>query len=302
MKVFVTGATGVMGRAVTQALHTVGHQVVGLARDPERTQVLESMNVQPAPGGLFDKDSLVAAMTGCDVVCNLATHVPVSTTGLRPRAWRVNDRIRSEGSRIVADAARESGVPRMIQESVSFLYADGGDEWLTESSPVEVTRVAEPVVLAELHAQEFVSTLRNAVILRFGNIIGDDGLTRRRLARARSGHAIGMGNPDSWTHVVHPEDVGSAVVAALTAPSGTYNVGAAPVRRGDIAAAYAEVAEQDECTFYPRLVVKLGGERLEWMTRSQRVSSEHFTREAGWKPVREEFGPDWLRTLVEANA
>lgn len=301
MKVFVTGATGVMGRAVTNALHTAGHQVVGLARHPERAHVLESMNVQPAPGSLFDKASLVRAMVGCDVVCNLATHVPVSTTGLRPRAWRVNDRIRSEGSRIVADAAREAEVPRLVQESVSFLYADGDDEWLTESSPIEVTRVAEPVVLAETHAQEFADAARDAVVLRFGNIIGDDALTRRRLARARSGQAVGMGNPDSWTHVIHAEDIGSAVQAALSAPSGIYNVGAAPIRRGDLAAAYAEVAEQDECTFYPRLVVKLGGERVEWMTRSQRVSSESFARHAGWKPVRDEFDADWLRTLVEAG-
>ncbi|MGH3357546.1 MAG: NAD-dependent epimerase/dehydratase family protein [Nocardioidaceae bacterium] len=302
MKVFVTGATGVMGRAVTRALHTAGHRVVGLAREPERAYVLESMNVQPAPGSLFDKDSLVTAMAGSDAVCNLATHVPVSTTGMRPRAWRVNDRIRSEGSRIVAEAAREAGVPRLVQESVSFLYADGAEEWLSESSPIEVTRVAEPVVLAETHAQDFGCASREAVVLRFGNIIGDDALTRRRLARARSGQAIGMGNPKTWTHVIHVEDVGSAVLASLTAPSGIYNVGAEPIRRGELAAAFAEVAEQDECAFYPRLVVKLGGERLEWMTRSQRVSSDRFARNAGWKPVRDEFDADWLRTLVEASA
>ncbi|HLR85267.1 MAG TPA: NAD(P)-dependent oxidoreductase [Nocardioidaceae bacterium] len=301
MKVFVTGATGVMGRAVTSALHAAGHQVVGLARHPERTTVLESMNVQPAPGSLFDQQSLAEAMAGCDVVCNMATHVPVSTTGLRPRAWRVNDRIRSEGSRIVAAAARDAGVPRLVQESVSFLYADAGDDWITESSPIEVTRVAEPVVLAETHAQAFSDASRDAVVLRFGNIIGDDALTRRRLARARAGHAIGMGNPDSWTHVIHTEDVGSAVLAALTAPTGIYNVGATPIRRGQLAAAYAEAAEQEDYSFYPRLVVKLGGERVEWMTRSQRVSSEHYARAAGWKPARDEFDVNWLRPLVEAE-
>ncbi|UPK74373.1 NAD(P)-dependent oxidoreductase [Nocardioidaceae bacterium SCSIO 66511] len=301
MKVFVTGATGAMGRAVSSALHLAGHQVVGLARHPERAHVLESMNVEPAPGSLFDRESLAEAMSGCDVVCNLATHVPVSTTGLRPRAWRVNDRIRSEGSRVVAAAARDVGVPRLIQESVSFLYADAAEEWITESSPIEVTRVAEPVVLAETHAQEFACASRESVVLRFGNIIGDDALTRRRIARARAGHAVGMGNPESWTHVIHSDDVGSAVLAALTAPTGIYNVGAAPIRRGELAAAYAEAAEQEECSFYPRLVVKLGGERLEWMTRSQRVSSDEYARAAGWKPTMDEFGAHWLRPLIEAG-
>ena len=51
----------------------------------------------------------------------------------------------------------------------------------------------------------------------------------------------GSGDPQGWTHLVHTDDVGSAVLAALHASSGVYNVGAAPVRRQDLVDGYAEV-------------------------------------------------------------
>ena len=47
LKVFVTGATGVMGRAATTALHAAGHSVTGLARDPDRAEMLKRMQVRP---------------------------------------------------------------------------------------------------------------------------------------------------------------------------------------------------------------------------------------------------------------
>lgn len=294
MQVFVTGATGVMGRSVTDALHAAGHAVVGLAREPDRIGVLEGMHVRPAPGSLFDRDSLIDAFRGCDVVCNLATHIPVGPSAYRPGAWKLNDRIRSEGSRIVAEAAREAGVTRLVQESVSFLYADHGDEWVVEDSPIAVTRAAEPVVLAETHTERFAGASRVGVVLRFGTIVGNDAFTRWRLARARSGHPVGIGHPESWTHVVHPDDVGSAVVAALSAPSGTFNVGAEPVRRSQLVAALAEAAGQEHATFYRDLVLRLGGDRIEWLTRSQRVSSRRFAQEAGWKALHQQFGSTWL--------
>lgn len=302
MKVFVTGVTGVMGRSVTDALHSAGHSVVGLARRPDRIGVLQEMDVEAVPGSLFEHASLLEAFDGCDVVCNLATHVPVGrAAGLKPGAWKANDRIRAEGSRIVAAAAREAGVGRLVQESVSFLYADRGENWIDEDSPVAVTRAAEPVVVAEANAEAFAGRSRHAVVLRFGNIIGDDAWTRWRLARAGSGHPVGMGSPESWTHVVHPDDVGSAVVAALAAPSGTYNVGAEPIRRRDLVGAFAEAAGHGRGNFHRRVVLRLGGERVEWMTRSQRVSSARFATRAGWKPYQSRFDPSWLKPLVAAG-
>ncbi|WP_370617995.1 NAD-dependent epimerase/dehydratase family protein [Mumia sp. Pv 4-285] len=302
MRVFVTGGTGVMGRSVTAALHSAGHEVVALARSEESATVLRSRGITPARASLFDRAGLVEAMSGCEAVANLATHIPVGSTGIRPGAWKSNDRIRVEGSRNVAAAAAEAGVARLIQESVSFVYADQGERLVTEDSPIAVSCAAEPVVLAESHAEQFATKHRDAVILRFGTIVGDDSFTRWRLSRARAGQAVGLGKPQSWTHVVHTEDIGGAVLTALTAESGTYNVGAEPVRRGELVAAFAEAVGQEQAGFYRRFALRLGGDRLEWMTRSQRVSSERFRTVTGWKAAHPQFDAGWLAPMVSEAA
>ncbi len=300
MKVFVTGATGVMGRSVVRSLLVAGHDVLGLARDAEKAAQLDAMDVLPVRGTLFDRVRLAEAFEGCDVVCNMATRMPVGWSGLRPSAWRANDRLRSEGSRIVARAARTAGVCRLIQESVSYLYADAGDTWITESSPVAVTAATEPVILAETAAEEFGDAGHDSVILRFGAIIGDDGLTRWRLRRAKAGRPIGFGSPEGWTHVVHVDDIGSAVVAGLAAPTGIYNAGAEPIRRADLVLAYGRAVGSGGAAFMPRLLQRLGGDRFEPLTRSQRVRSDALVAAAAWHPAHPRFATDWLRDVTYA--
>ena len=294
MKVFVTGATGVMGRSAVRALQLAGHSVVGLARDDAKAAALSDEGVEPVRARLFDIESLAEAFAECTVVCNMATCVPVGSQAFRPRAWRAHDRIRSEGSRIVVAAARRAGVQRVVQESVSVIYADAGDEWIDEHSPVAVNGAVEPAVMAEAHAEEFGCASRDWIVLRFGAIVGDDALTSWRLSRARSGHAVGFGDPQSWTSVVHPDDVGSSVLAALSAPSGTYNVGAQPVRRQELVEAFAQAVGRVNGRYASRVLERMGGERVELLTRSQRVSSDALMQAAAWKPLHGRFGVHWL--------
>jgi nucleoside-diphosphate-sugar epimerase len=294
VKVFVTGATGVMGRSVVGALLPAGHEVGGLTRSDHKASMLNAMGVRPATASLFDARALTNVFEGYDAVVNLATHNPVGYAAMRPGSWRANDRIRSEGSESVATAAGAAGVHALVQESVSLIYADGDEEWLDETSPICVTRATEPVAVAETNAQNFANTWRKAAVLRFGNLVGDDEFTRWRLARTGAGQPIGLGDPTGWAHVLHTDDVGSAVLAALTAKSGVYNVGAEPVRRGEMADVFARSVGRDCSGFVPKMVVRLAGERLEPLTRSQRVSSARLSEETGWTPVHGTFGASWL--------
>lgn len=300
MRVFVTGATGVLGGSAVRALVRDGHEVTGLSRTDARAETLRADGARAARADVFDVDALAAVMAGYDAVCNLATHIPVGLSALRPGAWRANDRLRVEGSAAVLAAARAAGVRRFVQESVSFLYADGGDEWLTETSPLSVSRAVEPSAVAESHASGFEAPSRVAVVLRFGSLVGDDRLTRWRLAQARAGRPIGLGDPQGWAHVVHIDDAGAAVAAALTARSGVYNVGADPVRRDEMAHVLGEVAGNPDPGFLPRMVVKLAGDRLELLTRSHRVSAAKLHEATGWKPRHDQFNASWLNgVLVE---
>ena len=168
MKVAVTGATGVIGTSAVSELVAAGHDVVGLARTQEKSDLLASLGATGRLGRLGDHDFLVELFSGADAVVNLATHVPVGLSGALPRAWRTNDLLRTEGVRRVVEAARDAGVRRIVQESVSFLYADQGDDWISEDSPLDITRATEPASVAEAQVQDYQCGSRTGVVLRFG--------------------------------------------------------------------------------------------------------------------------------------
>jgi nucleoside-diphosphate-sugar epimerase len=287
----------VIGRSVVPTLVAAGYDVTGLARSAAKARILEDLGAGAVVGDLADQAALATLFEGVDAVCNFVTQVPVGLSALRPSAWRAYDQLRTDGVRRVVDAAVQAGVRRLVQESVSFIYADAADEWVTEQSPVAITRATEPASVGESHIQDYTCGSRTGVVLRFGTIIGDDPLTRQQLGLVRHGRPIGLGAPDGWAHVVHTDDLGPAVLAALHAPSGVYNVGAEPVRRYELVAGFAAAAGRESIDFVGPLVRRLGGVRLEPMCRSLRVSSDHFAASTGWAPHRAEFDSGWCEVL-----
>ncbi|MEP6814650.1 MAG: NAD(P)-dependent oxidoreductase [Marmoricola sp.] len=298
MRVAVTGATGVLGRVAVHSLVEAGHQVVGNVRNETNAAALRLLGADRRPADVFDTDSLVRLFEGCDAVVNLATRIPVGYSAARPGAWRTNDRLRTRGVDNVAAAARKTGVRRVLQESVSFVYADHGEDWVTEQHPIDITHATDPVAVAESHIQDYAGGPRVGVVLRFGMVVGDDPMTRFQLKAVRHGRPIGVGRPDAWAHVVHTDDVGPAVVAALHAPSGVYNVGADPVRRSDLVAGFAAAAGVEPTGFLGPVLRRLAGARLEPLARSLRICSDHFAATTGWSPNRAAFDVDWLEAAT----
>jgi nucleoside-diphosphate-sugar epimerase len=284
----------VIGRAAVRSLVSAGHEVDVVSRSPEYSTLIEQLGAQPRPASLFDRASLETAYAGADAVVNLATHVPVGYAAAWPSAWRLNDALRTTGVGNVVAAARAAGVRRVVQESVSFVYADHGDAWITEEDPIEITRVTEPAAVGESHVLDFSSSSRVGVVLRFGQIVGDDGLTRFLLKAAANRRPVGVGRPDQWSHLVHTDDLGPAVLAALHAPSGVYNVGAEPVLRRQLADGYAKAAGADTGSFLGPVLRRLAGPRIEPLTRSLRVSSELFSTQTGWRASRPTFDAAWF--------
>jgi nucleoside-diphosphate-sugar epimerase len=228
------------------------------------------------------------AVAGHDVVINLATRIPVGAAAIKAKSWREDDRIRTEGSRVLAQAAMAAGVARFIQESVSFVYPDAGDEWISEAtSPSPNWRSQSATIAAATNAILFAGYQEAGIVLRFGQLYGPDRASSEILRRAAAGKPVVLGRPDGWLTPLHPDDAASAVVAALECASGVYNVGESPVRRSDWAYAIQRASGDPSgraAKFYPSLLQRLAGPRAEPLTRSHRVSSSAFRDAAGWRP------------------
>lgn len=283
-----------IGRSAVSALVAAGHDVVVVVRSGSAAGLVKRLGATPVRGDVLDLPSLVSAYAAADAVVNLATKVPVGQGALLPGAWKRHDRLCTAGVANVVEAARAAGVRRVVQRSASMLYADHGDAWITEQDPIEITPMTDPAAMGECLVQDYTCGSRTGVVLRLGTIVGDDDQTRYWLRATASGRGIGIGHPRGWAHVIHTDDLGSAVLAALHAPSGVYNVGAEPVQRQDLVQGYADAARVPSASFVGTWRRWLIGQRLEPLTRSLRVSSDHFSAQTGWRATRPRFDARWL--------
>lgn len=288
MKVFVAGATGVLGRATVPRLIAAGHEVRGHARSPEKAAQLRAQGAEPVEADLFDPASVRAAVDGCDAVIHMATHIPPMTSMVRSGAWKENDRLRAEGTPILVAAAIDAGATVFVKEGVCFAYADGGDAWLDEDAPLDAGDVMHSGLVAEAAAVGFGDDAagRRGVALRFGLFYSHDASSIHDYLRlAKLGQSPMVGPPDAYQPSIHVDDAATAVVAALQAPTGIYNVADDPITKGEWAAAFREAfGLSRKVRSTPKLMTKVSG-KAGSLAASRRVSSQRFRDATGWAPM-----------------
>lgn len=287
MRIFMTGATGVVGRRAIPLLLLAGHTVTALARSADKQRLLQRQGVTAILGTLDDTNVLRAQVAGHDVLINLATHIPASATRMLFRkSWRENDHVRRDGSHALANAVLATGVARFIQESFAPIYEDGGDNWITEASPVRPVPYNESVLDAEQSALLVSNAGRTGVVLRFGAFYGPDSrLLHEMFNVMRKGWAPYPGAPTAYLSSITHDDAATAVVAALKAPMGVYNVcDNEPMRRGEWNAAIASALGIAVPRPLPRFLTSLGGSGFELLSRSQRISNAKIRAATGWAP------------------
>jgi nucleoside-diphosphate-sugar epimerase len=285
-KIVITGATGVIGRRAVRELLAAGHSVTGVTRSAQGRERLELLGAHAVEADVFDVASLRAAFEGAEVVVNLLTHIPSAERMGDPSAWEENNRIRTQASAAIADAAQQAGVGRLVQESIAFVYADGGEEWLDEDAPTSGGGVTTSALTAERNARERFGG--DTVVLRFGLFMGpDSGSTQAALEMARQGVSIAAGPPEAYRPTVWLEDAARAIVAAVEAPAGTYNVtDTDPPTNAEIDAALAAVVNVE---------LERGAVQDGPMARSQRVSNRRLREAGGWAPALRAGTEIWAR-------
>jgi nucleoside-diphosphate-sugar epimerase len=289
MRIFLTGATGVVGRRAIPLLVRDGHDVTAAVRSAEKAQMVAALGATPIQLDLFDAAAVTQAVAGQDTIINLATSIPPSSRAALPWAWKENSRVRREVSRNLARAAAATGVQRFVQESFAPIYAGADDQWITEKFPIKPATYNRAVLEAESAATGFAAAApgRTGVVLRFGLFYGPDSeFTRDMLRAARKGFAMAMGSPHGFVSPLSHDDAATAVVAALQAPSGIYNVvDDEPMTRADFYAALAAVAGAPPPRFPPSWLWRLFGSIGETLARSQRISNAKFKTAADWQPA-----------------
>ncbi|MEY2467571.1 MAG: hypothetical protein QOF21_269 [Actinomycetota bacterium] len=286
MKIFVAGATGVMGHRAVRELVASGHDVTALARTPEKAALVESLGGTPVTFDVFDKQQVLTHASGHDAVVNLLTHIPNLSKAALKGSWNENARLRTEASANLADAALEGG-GRFLQESISFLYKDGGDAWLTEESPWEATELVQSTNDAEANANRVTERGGAGVVMRFGQFYAPEAAhTHDQVRAAKLGVAAAVGDPDGYSTYLYADDGARAVVAALSAPAGTYNVcedDPMTRREGSIELAHA-LGKKKARIGLAKVLAKAIGSQGSLLARSNRVSNAKFKQATGWAP------------------
>jgi nucleoside-diphosphate-sugar epimerase len=128
MRIFIAGATGVVGLRVVPLLVASGHEVTGMTRSPEKTRLLTDLGAEAVICDVFDADALAAVVAdpAPDLVMHQLTDLPDGVDQI-PVFRERNNRMRVEGTRNLIAATRAAGAARLIAQSISWVPAGGGE-------------------------------------------------------------------------------------------------------------------------------------------------------------------------------
>jgi nucleoside-diphosphate-sugar epimerase len=128
MRIFLAGASGVIGQRLIPRLVRAGHVVGGMTRSASKTALLAELGAEPIVCDVFDRDALIRAVRDFkpDVILNELTDLPDEVEKIGDHA-ELNARIRTEGNQNVIEAARQSGSPKILVQTVAWQLPDGPD-------------------------------------------------------------------------------------------------------------------------------------------------------------------------------
>ena len=298
MKVFLAGATGVIGRRLLPRLIGAGHEVTAMTRREERAVTLREAGAVSAICDVFDAAALRAAVEGArpEVVVHELTDLPPNLDARKMEEQLAgNDRIRTEGTRNLVAAAVAAGARRIVAQSIAFAYAPTGQglkreqDALWDDAPWPWSRSV--AALRELDEAVTKTAGIEGIVLRYGFFYGPGtmyapGGFYEREVRRRRFPVVGRGS--GVFSMIHVDDAAAATVAAVErgAP-GIYNVvddDPAPMRA--LVPAYAEAIGAKRPWRVPRLVARLaaGKHAASMATELRGASNERAKAELGWAP------------------
>lgn len=303
MRVLVAGSTGVIGRRLMPLLEAVGHEAIGLSRSGDgpagRTLAADAL----------DRDAVSRAVREAapDAVVNLLTAIPAALDPKHlARDFAVTNRLRTEGTRNLYDAARGAGTARVLAQGLAYAYrpaaglADEDAPLWTERAPKQFAPV-----LAALVDLETMTAEAGGLVLRFGHLYGpgsayapDGSFT----AQVRAGKVPVVGGGRAVLSFTHADDAATAIVAALDKDvTGALNiVDDTPVTMADFLTRYARMLDAPAPKRAPAALARLavGGWGVAFMNGLRGADNSRARLRLDWRPRH----PSWVHGMEAGGA
>jgi nucleoside-diphosphate-sugar epimerase len=288
MRVFLTGATGYIGGAVTDVLRAGGYELTGLARSDSSAARLTAAGIRPVRGDLSEPSNVAGAARAADAVINLATTYGATVDGPAVDA--------------ILDALAGSDKP-FIYTSGIWSYGDTGGTVVDETSPVHPAPLVAWRQAVEDRVRESAKRGIRSVVFRPAVVYGRAGGMPAQFADSarKDGAARFVGTGQNRWPLVHVDDLADLYAIALDrAPAGTLLLGVhGPSQRvRDLAAAASRGAGAGGRTVAWPLEEarqKLGA-YADALVLDQQASGRR-AEELGWRPHR----PDALEDLERGS-
>jgi nucleoside-diphosphate-sugar epimerase len=290
MRVLVAGASGVIGRQLVPILAAAGHEVTGLSRSPAGVPGFSWVAADA-----LDRPRLARAVRAAapDAVVNLLTAIPAEISPRHlARDFALTNRLRTEGSGNLYDAALAAGVKRIVAEGLAYAYDPSGDAVKNEDDPLWQRPPGQfAPVLAALREMEGLTVAAGGLVLRFGHLYGPGsayGPDGSFIRQVRAGKVPVVGNGTAVFSFTHAHDAATAVAAALDkgGPGVLNVVDDTPVPVREWLPALAELVGAPAPKRAPALLARMavGGWGVSFMTVLRGADNARARLRLNWRP------------------
>jgi 2-alkyl-3-oxoalkanoate reductase len=309
VRVFVAGATGAVGRPLVPKLVAAGHEVTGMTRSESKAEDVRRAGARAVVADVFDVDALGAAMEEArpEVIVHELTALPDRIDFRKADTYAATNRVRTEGTRNLIDAARTAGARRIVCQSIAFAYRMDGEGLKTEND----TLLSEAAgafgsgvrALREMEAMVLGADGLDGLVLRYGFFYGPgtyyaadgtstDDVRRRRMPIVGKGSGV--------FSFIHVDDAADATVAAVErGAAGVYNVtDDEPAPMTEWVPVFAQAAGAKPPRRVPVWLARFvaGKDVSNFALELRGASNEKAKRELGWKPAHS----SWRSGLAES--
>ncbi len=293
MRVFVTGATGALGRHLVPGLVAAGHDVTATTRSPGKVAQLRAAGASPVVVDGLDREGVIAAVSAAEpevIVHQMTALAEMRSLRKVDKVFAATNALRTRGTDNLLAAAERAGTRRVVAQGHNFVYEQSGGPVKTETDPL----ISKPVpsAVATLAAMKYVDQTvplkaPEGIVLRYGTFYGPGASDPMvEMVRKRQMPIVGSG-AGVWSFIETSDAAAATLAAVERGEPGVYNVvDNEPATVAEWLPYLAEVAGAKPPMHVPAWLGKLlaGDFVLAQMTTARGASNEKARTKLSWEP------------------